>query len=299
MSRRTLHLSPSGGTLHLSPSGGTLNDAMATLAAGVLEDSEHPPPEELLAYDAGELGADAVARLREHLAWCSECADTVADLASWPEVGPRAPGLERTAAEEAADWQAVARSIAPASAGGDEQMPAPIPFDLPAPAVEPPPPAWQPVHLLAAVLLFAVVGLSVQVARLSRRPEVFAAPRANVFVADLEPAGAATRAGDPEVETRVPAGMEAVVFLLVQDDLRPFDDHVVELSSEGDEGDEGDEVFWRSGGLVRAPEGSFSVAVPLAVLPSDAVVIRLYGAGGEQRELVATYRTRIERDAGD
>ncbi len=147
---------------------------------------------------------------------------------------------------------------------------------------------------MAAVLLFAVGGLSVQVVRLSRQPAALAAPQANVFVADLEPAGGAgTRAVGPDVETRVSAGMETVVFLLVQEDLRPFDDHAVELHGEGGE------VFWQSGGLVRSPEGSFSIAVPLAVLSAGAVEIRLYGAGAGERELLASYRTRIERQAID
>ncbi len=278
-------------------SGTTLDDAMASLGAGLLEGSDHPSPEELLAYDASEPADGAGARLKEHLAWCSECAGTVADLASWPEVELRDPDLERTAAEEAGDWQAIRRRIAPAPAIHDP-VPSPVPFDLPASAVEPPPaprPAYGPVHLLAAILLFAVVGLSIQVVRLSRQLE---APQANVFVADLEPmGGAATRGardGRPDVgKTVVPPGTATIVFLLVQDDLRPFDDHVVELR------DESGEVLWHSGGLVRAPEGSFSIAVPLAVLPSAAAVIHLYGVGAEERELLATYRTRIERDAAD
>ncbi len=45
--------------------------------------------------------------------------------------------------------------------------------------------------------------------------------------------------------------------------------------------------------------GGFSVAVPLAALPSAAVEIRLYGVDGGDRVLLASYRTRIERDVGD
>ncbi len=273
----------------------TLEDAMATLTAAALEDGAHPSVDELLAYHAGELAADASVQVREHLAWCSECARTVADLTSWPEVELRDPSLERTAAEEADDWRAIQRSIAPAVAVDDhDPIPAPVLFDPL--AVEPPPrlrPTWGPVHLLAAVLFLTVIGLATQLARLSRQPAALATPQANVFVADLEPAGVAvTRAGGEDAgATRVPAGMATIVLLLVQDDLRPFDDHEVELCNDGGE------IFWHSGGLVRAPEGGFSIAVPLAVLPSDAVEIRLYGVGPEGRELLATYRTRIERAA--
>lgn len=270
----------------------TLDDAMAALAADTLEDGEHPSPDELLAYQAGELDDALGARLREHLAWCSECARTVVDLAAWPDVELRDPELERTATEEADDWQAIRKRLGLAKE--EAPVPAPVPFVRP-PSADPAPArrAWGPVHLLAAALLLAVVGLSVQMARLSRRPPT---PQANVFVVDLEPAGddAVVRTSDAARETKVPAGMGTVVFLLVRDDVRPFDDHAVELR--GADG----EIFWQTGGLVRAPEGGFSVAVPVAALPSDDVEIRLYGVGaGGERELLATYRTRVGRGVLD
>lgn len=299
----------------------TLNEAMAALTAGILEDTtledgKHPTVDELLAYQAGELGdAAAHGRLQEHLAWCSACAETVVDLASWPDVELRDPDLERTVAEEGEDWQAIQRRFGQSDNVHDDtasddtasddtasddtasddtasDVPPPAPFQPPRPAVDLPPPvprrSYGPIHLLAAALFLAVVGLSVQVARLSSPPAAMGTPVANLFVVDLEPVGVAATRNDIQ-GTDVPAGMGTVVFLLVQEDLRPFDDHAVELR--GEDG----EIFWQAGGLVSPPEGGFSVAVPLADLPSDALEIRLYGVAGGQRELLATYRTRIER----
>ncbi len=106
----------------------TLDQAMAALTAGALEVGDHPSPDELVAYQAGKLAGDAAARLRE-------------------------PGLERTAAEEADDWQAIQERLGLAAARKDDPMPAPVPFDLSGPGGEAPPVpqrSYGPVHLLAA-----------------------------------------------------------------------------------------------------------------------------------------------------
>jgi len=283
-----------------------LDDAMAVLSA-VLEDSEHPSPDELLAYQADQLAADARTQLQEHLAWCSECAQTIVDLASWPDVELRDPSLERTAAEETGDWQAIQRRIARGHVSGGAPAPATVRLMVPRQAAPKPPVSsfsFGPIHLLAAVLLLAVIGLSFLVAKLSRwapltKAAIVDAPRANVFVVDLEPASTASgtrtaEAGRPDTpETAVPGGVGTVVFLLVQNDLRRFEDHAVELR--GADG----KVFWQTGGLVSLPEGGFSIGVPLAAVPSNEIEILLYGVNGKGRELLSTYRTRIRRAAAN
>ncbi len=263
----------------------TLQEAMATLTAVALDGQDHPTPDELLAYHAGELSEEAHERVRTHVAWCRDCARTVLDLASWPDVELRDPGLERTADEEAADWQAIRQGLA----AGRGEAPSPAPKR---PVRERPRArrrSYGPVHLLAAALLVAVVGLSFQITRLTRQVTELTRPRANVFVTDLESVTAAARRDGEELRTtRVPDGMEIVVFLLVEDDVRPFDDHAVEIR------DAAGRVFWRHRGLRSPPEGGFSVEVPVDVLPSDEIEIRLYGLAAGEQELVATYRTRIE-----
>jgi hypothetical protein len=280
-----------------------LDDAMAALSAAVLEDSEHPCPDELLSYQAGKLAGDAHTRLQEHLAWCSECARTIVDLASWPDIELRDPVLERTAAEEAADWQVIKRRIAGDAACNSDPVPDPVPVTIPRRDDSRPPVSsrsYGPIHLLAAALLLAVIGLSFQVAKLSRwpastQPVTAETPQANVFVVDLEPVGTAggTRTSQAKrsntPETSVPTGVGMVVFLLVQEDLRRFADYAVEFR--GADG----KVFWQSEGLVSLPEGGFSISVPLAAIPSNEIEIRLYGVDREERELLSTYRTGIHR----
>ena len=269
---------------------------MDALGAGFIENADHPSIDELLAYRAGKIDDERNrTKLQEHLAWCPECSRTLlADLAAWPEIELDDPNLARTDEEEAEDWQAIRRRL-----GHENDVSAPtssnkaVPFqpqtDLPIPK---PPSArsqrpYGAVHLLAAALLLAVVGLSVQVAKFSREPMK---PRANVFVIDLEPAGdATTRTQTSESQaTRVPAGMDTIVFLLVQKDLRPFDDHAIELR--GVRG----EILWQSAGLVSSPEGGFSVALPRSIVPVGGFEMRLYGVNGSERELLAVYRTRVE-----
>jgi hypothetical protein len=281
----------------------SLDDAMATLSAAVLEESEHPSPDELLAYQAGELSQDDHIRLQGHLAWCSECAGTIVDLASWPKIELRDPALARTASEEAEDWKAIQQRLSPTGACDEDPPPAPIPVTAPWPGASPLPTvprSYGLIHLMAAALLIAVVGLSFQVVRLSHRPvssRTVAAetPQANVFVVDLEPVGTAggtrtSQAGRPNApETSVPTGVGMVVFLLVQEDLRQFSGYAVELR--GADGG----IFWHSEGLVSLPEGGFSIAVPLAAIPSNEIEIRLYGIDREERELLSTYQTSIRR----
>lgn len=272
----------------------TLKGAMETLVEGTLEDGEHPSPGELLAYQADELATADRTRIQEHLAWCSDCARTVLDLAAWPEVELLDPSLERTAAEEAEDWQVIRQRLQERAAREADTESALASPERPGMAVEAPiapQPGYGPIHLLAAGLLFAVIGLSVQLVKLSQPTAVVAGPQVNVLVVDLEPLGGPAIRNESSPETEVPAGMETVVFLLVQEDFRTFDDHAVELCAE----DGG--VLWQTAGLVSPPEGGFSVSVPLAVLPSDVVEIRLYGVNQEGRELLATYRARIDRQA--
>ncbi len=260
----------------------SLKTAMASLGAATLEGAEHLSADELLAYNEGELAEEARDRIRIHLAWCSECARTVLDLASWPDVELRDPDLRRTAEEEAADWQTIRRRFA---AERGEEPPEEAAKENSGPRT------WSryygPVHLLAAVLLFAVVGLSLRLTWLTRQVSELTGPRANVLVIDLEAGTAAIRDSGELPTTQVPEGMETVVFLLVQEDFRAFDEHAVEVR------DDAGRLLWQTSGLASPPEGGFSIEIPRDYLPSE-IEIRLYGLTGGQQELLSTYRTRIE-----
>ncbi|MCP4658085.1 MAG: hypothetical protein GY856_21965 [bacterium] len=131
----------------------TLQEAMANLTAEALDGQDHPTPEQLLAYHAGELYEEVHEHVRTHVAWCQDCARTVLDLASWPNVELCDPDLERTLDEEAADWQAIRQRL-PANRGEAWEN------ETETGALQHPLQGWgvlrrrySPVHLLAAVAL--------------------------------------------------------------------------------------------------------------------------------------------------
>ena len=66
---------------------------------------EHPTPETLVAYHAGELPAAEQEDLRNHLALCHDCADLLLDLVSFAEFTPpeQTPALADGEVEGA--WQ--------------------------------------------------------------------------------------------------------------------------------------------------------------------------------------------------
>ena len=269
----------------MSDSATTLSEAMDALAGAHLDGEDHPSPDELWAYHAGELSGEDRERLQNHLAWCSECTRTVLDLAAGPEVELRDESLARTQEEEKTGWEALRQNLELGDVAGDEAQPIPMPV---IPARRPDP----RVRLLAAALAAAVLGFSFWVLQLTRQVERLRGPKANVFVADLLSIDAPdVRGSDGVRATTVPPGMETVVFLLVLDDVHPFKEHEAEVF------DADDRLVWNLRGLTRTPEGGFSLEVPMGSLPSELLEIRLFGVSDGARTLLSTYRTRIERGA--
>lgn len=233
----------------------------------------HPSPDQLIAYDSGELSEQDAIRLREHLAVCPDCARTVLDLAAFPklEAGPGVEPLSSEATES--QWRRVLERIEREDSGQGTSRKSP---------------RWPSIHLLAAVLAIACVALGFWVLRLEREGPGEKRPTANIFVAELLPIGAPVARGEQSV--RVPTGMGSVVFLLAVADLRSFDDYRVTLRRDSSEG----EVVWDKGGLVRGPQGNFSINLPRGSLPAGRYRLLLEGQTGEGRETLARYELRVE-----
>lgn len=242
---------------------------------------EHPSPDTLLAYDAEELSEDESTRVREHLAVCPDCARTVLDLASFPEIEP-GPGVEPLSPEaEKAQWQRVldrleeeeARKGEARGTGGGR---------------------WGGVHLLAAVLGAIGLGLGLWVAWLHVQPAGPGAggsrAGANVFEIDLVPVGAPVARSEEGVQ--VPAGMDSILLRLNLGNLRPFDDVRVTVRREG--GEAADQVVWEREGLIRNPQGHFSVHLPREALPAGSYGIELLGEVDGQTEDLAIYELRLQ-----
>lgn len=236
------------------------------------QNQEHPSPELLVAYDAGELAEDEAAGVRRHLAVCPECARTVLDLASFPHLEP-APGVVPLSdQEEEAQWQAIRERLA---------------AEAPRTLRRSSSPSWT-FQLLAAGLALACLGLGGWVwrlqGRLAEEPAAgSAASGINVFPLDLAPLDASGKRGP--AATSVPAGMRSLLLRLNLADARPFDDYRVTVRKDGVAG----EVVWSRDGLVRQPEGNFSVVLPCETLPGGSYRIEVEGLRAQGPERLAEY----------
>lgn len=232
---------------------------------------DHPAPEDLLDYHAGDLPPEERERIQNHLALCPGCVRVVLDLQSFPDVEPVREEDRLTEDELAAEWRRFETRIR-------------------APRM----PRWAPSPLplaLAAALLIAVVGLSLWVARLRNEVSGLSAPRADVYIADLVPHGETVeRAEGREEAVRVPAWADHVLLLLNLADPSSHPEYRVEIEKA-----DGTEV-WSRDGVHRSEDGTFALEVPRRLLPAGIYRIRLSGLRGGAEEPVAEYGARVEHD---
>lgn len=241
---------------------------------------EHPSPEALMTYQRDKLFGSSSSCLHLHLTYCPLCTTAILDMEAFPDVELRRKELDPEAVRERA-WQAISISLG-ISEGADEDH---------SPEVQSPNASGNGVRLvqlLVAALLLAVIGLSSSVVHLRMRVTVLSEPQANIFVYDL----LAVEEGelrDPEAGDSVviPPGMDRVVLILNVGDVRPYEEHWVEIL------DWGGSVLWHRRGLVRAPEGSFSIGLTRDLLPAGQYRLGLYGLVGDETSLLATYVIRV------
>ena len=230
---------------------------------------EHPLPEELLDYHAGDLPEAERERIQEHLALCPACLRALLDLEAFPDVEPVRPEDRLTDAELDRAWQRLQRTVEPVA--HDRSRIAP------------------PVLALAAVLLLAVVGLSLWVVRLRGEVRELSSPQADVLVADLLPRAEAVERteGDGEV-VRVPGWADRILLILNLADPATHPEYRIEITAQ-----DGREV-WSRAGVRRSADGTFALEVPRRFLPAGRYRIRLSGIAGGSELPVAEYLVRIE-----
>ena len=230
---------------------------------------EHPLPEELLDYHAGDLQEEDRERIQEHLALCPACVRVLLDLDAFPDVEPVRSEDRLTDIELARAWQRLQRSAAPVAQDRSRIAP--------------------PMLALAAVLLLAVVGLSLWVVRLRGEVRGLSSPQAGVLVADLVPQKEAVeRAEGGEEVVRVPAWADRILLILNLADPTTHPTYRIEITSR-----DGREV-WSRAGVRRSADGTFALEVPRRFLPAGRYRIRLFGIEGGSELLVAEYLVRIE-----
>lgn len=230
--------------------------------------TEHPDPEELLAYHERQLTEPEAERLRDHLAGCPECARVVLDFEAFPDLEPPGEEYRLTPADVERERRALEARIEARSR-----------------------PVWQRHQVLlplAAALFLGALGLGVWGLALQDRLERATGPRGDVWiVADLRPASEPVRGPEPTV--RVPEWAGRAVLLL---SLRPGQEHQAYRV----------DVVSPNGGLLvsdlpvrRAPDGLLAVELPPELLVPGELRLELSGSQRGTWERVAEYRVELAR----
>lgn len=134
---------------------------------------EHPSPEKLSAYQAGELTPEEDERIQDHLAVCGHCTELLLDLEEFLE--PAAAAAEPAADfEAAADWKRLREGMG-LVAGKPEPLRANATMQLDYRLV-----SLRIYRALAAVLGFIVIGLSLYTFRPHSGLEIFPLPQAPI-----------------------------------------------------------------------------------------------------------------------
>jgi hypothetical protein len=213
--------------------------------------SDHPMPDELVDYQAGDVTAEERERIQEHLALCSACAQAVLDVGPLPEV-------RLSDRMVAAAW---------ARFGGRRRSA-----------------AWP--WSMAAAMFLVVLGLTFEMGRLRREAGVLAGPRAGVQIVDLLPADEDVQrsaGGGDAVEA--PAWVEHLVLI-----LNLTHEPVLPVYSFRITAADGQEI-WRGADLRPGADGALTLEVPRRLLPDGEYRIGLSGSGALVAEYALRLRT--------
>lgn len=232
--------------------------------------SDHPNPERLAAYHAGDLPLEEAERLQDHLVTCRECAGLLLDLdrLADPEFGAEA--IPEEVQEDL--WRRVVADIR-------KEEPAPVVVPIRRPAHR-----WP--QTLAAALLAAVIGLSLWVVSLRQTVHDLSRPQLNAPVLDLY-------SGSVRSETKapipsVPPDVEVFTVVLNPAGQRRHDRYRVEIVRK----DGG--VVWSGEGLEPNSFGSFSLTLSRRLLNPGEYQIRLFGRSGGAEQRIEDYGLRVE-----
>jgi len=240
-----------------------------------------PTPEELLAYRDGLLDPAARQVVEEKLAAYPEAAQTLADLAAFPDLD-ETPELT----EEDLDvrWQAFRKRLE------EVESPRP-PVPSPGPRRDALPGrggtdrsrGWSSTFRLAAA---AIVALATGFfAGRGSRPDLPDGVAVNVTIAELTPVEEGGTRSLATVE--MPDTSEEVMLVLGLLDEREFADYEAEiLTADGVQ-------RWSRGGLRPTKLGTFHLGFRRDALPPGTYRVHLYGRDGERRTPLATYDLRL------
>lgn len=237
----------------------------------------HPTPEQLAAYQEGQLTAEEAADLQEHLLWCRVCTGLLLDMGRFPDLGSApAEGPPPAAAEQ--DWDRVRQRLAEDEGQGLLRFRRPRPPHRRARTRL----AWA----MAASFLLATVGLSIWGRGLSLTVSDLSRPQVNVPIQDLYPEDSERADAGAGTVPLLPAG-EASTLVIHLLDGPGRDEYRAEIV------DHEGVVAWSGEGLRRSPLGPLTLALPAAFARPGRYEIRVHGTGAERALLIETYPFEI------
>jgi hypothetical protein len=232
---------------------------------------EHPTPGELVAYWSGDLPPGETDGLQEHLTLCHDCSQALLDLATFVDF-PDLPSPIDLEVEEA--WRRFRSHT-----GFERTTVGPIPFrPTRLPSVLPS--SWSRLAFsLAAVLLVAVLGLSVWNMALVRRINEILQPVPNVAVVDLF--SDSVRGGP-----FMPQTLTGDTVLLLHPMGEVFAEYEAEIFKD-------EEVLRRVGGLRADEDGNLTLMLSRHLLTPGRYRAQLSGVADRRRAHVGWYRFNV------
>jgi hypothetical protein len=235
----------------------------------------HPEPDELAAYQAGELAGEAKRRLEDHLVACPACAALLLDLDGLADPGFGA-GRPGAAAERDAAWESFRAQIANTAPEVRGRF------------APPPAPRW--LYALAATLLLAVGALSFEMVSLSQhnadlaqKVAALSRPEGNTPVVDLFQGIA--RGAQPSTPAPIaPSGARSFTLVLHADPLPSYREYGVEIL------DATGRLLSRERGLQpQMPYRLLTLGVPRETLGAGSYQVRLFGIDGSSTVTIGRY----------
>lgn len=207
---------------------------------------DHPAPEELQDFLAGDLPADQRERIEEHLALCRDCARAAVELAEVPEIQPEKRGELVTEAEIEAQWKRFQTAVAP-----------------------PPARRFRGIEALAAVLLLALLGMTAWAFLRESQSQT------DMFLVDLPHAGSTTTRGLVKTVS-LPSWAGRVQLVIDLPYQTPeYPEYHVEIRMKGGRRVSSDRVY-------QQEDGTLTVQVSRRRLPEGAYEIRVADPQGKQ-----------------
>lgn len=262
----------------------SFEESLRALSARRRSGENHPAPEELVAYRAGDLTAEEDDRIQEHLTQCRDCARLLLDLAEFEQLTPPPEDLGPVDARAEASWQRLRSRLRDEDEPGEEEPP--VLRHRPPSRI----PLWRRPAVpwaLAAGLFLCVLGLGLRTATLQQTVKRLSEPGINLAVVDLYGDSERTTRGEAPPEEKLSGG--SVLILKLPEGSWRFKDYEVELVPAAKH-----PIFEPQRG--QAQDGVLTYRLPLSA-PPGSYSVHLYGLAGDRRQLLDQYSFEISTGA--